>query len=113
MGVKFRLDVGGSRKGAHIKVVGVGGAGGNAINRMMEEGLEKVEFIAVNTDLQALEVCRAPIKVQIGANVTRGLGAGAIPELGRKAMEEDRSQVAEYLAGADMVFITAGMGGGT
>lgn len=113
MGVKFRLEVRGSRKGADIKVVGVGGAGGNAINRMMEEGLEKVEFVAVNTDLQALEACRAPIKVQIGANVTRGLGAGAVPELGRKAMEEDRSQVAEYLSGADMVFITAGMGGGT
>lgn len=98
---------------ARIKVVGVGGAGGNAVNRMIEAGLSGVEFIAVNTDAQVLEHNRAGKKVQIGKRVTKGLGAGANPEIGRKAVEEDRDEVAEFLNGADMVFITAGMGGGT
>ena len=98
---------------ARIKVVGVGGAGGNAVNRMIEAGLSGVEFIAVNTDAQVLEHNHAGKKVQIGKRVTKGLGAGANPEIGRKAVEEDRDEVAEVLNGADMVFITAGMGGGT
>lgn len=98
---------------AKIKVVGVGGAGGNAVNRMIEAGLSGVEFIAINTDAQVLEHNRAGKKVQIGKRVTKGLGAGANPEIGRKAVEEDRDEVAEVLKGADMVFITAGMGGGT
>ncbi|MCP4705067.1 MAG: cell division protein FtsZ, partial [candidate division Zixibacteria bacterium] len=98
---------------ARIKVVGVGGAGGNAVNRMIEAGLSGVEFIAVNTDAQVLEHNRAAKKVQIGKRVTKGLGAGANPEIGRKAVEEDRDEIAEFLNGADMVFITAGMGGGT
>lgn len=98
---------------ARIKVVGVGGAGGNAVNRMIEAGLSGVEFIAVNTDAQVLEHNHAGKKVQIGKRLTKGLGAGANPEIGRKAIEEDRDEVAEVLNGADMVFITAGMGGGT
>lgn len=98
---------------ARIKVVGVGGAGGNAVNRMIEAGLSGVEFIAVNTDAQVLEHNHAGKKVQIGKRLTKGLGAGANPEIGRKAVEEDRDEVAEFLNGADMVFITAGMGGGT
>lgn len=98
---------------ARMKVVGVGGAGGNAINRMITAGLGGVEFIAINTDTQALELSYATQKISIGANITKGLGAGANPELGRKAIEEDKDKVADVLAGADMVFITAGMGGGT
>ncbi len=98
---------------ARIKVVGVGGAGGNAVNRMIEAGLKGVEFIAINTDAQVLDHNRAPKKIQIGKRSTKGLGAGANPEIGRKAIEEDRDEVAESLKGADMVFITAGMGGGT
>lgn len=98
---------------ARIKVVGVGGAGGNAVNRMIEAGLKGVEFIAINTDAQVLEHNRSPKKIQIGKRSTKGLGAGANPEIGRKAIEEDRDEVAESLKGADMVFITAGMGGGT
>jgi cell division protein FtsZ len=98
---------------AKIKVVGVGGAGGNAINTMIASGLHGVEFIAVNTDLQALEISLASVKVQIGASLTRGLGAGSNPQIGRDAALEDSSLIAEYLEGADMVFITAGMGGGT
>ncbi|UCD18692.1 MAG: cell division protein FtsZ [Candidatus Zixiibacteriota bacterium] len=98
---------------ARIKVVGVGGAGGNAINRMIEAGLSGVEFIAINTDAQVLESNRSGKKVQIGKRLTKGLGAGASPEIGFKAIEEDRDEVAEALSGADMVFITAGMGGGT
>jgi len=102
-----------SRYYARMKVVGVGGAGGNAVNRMISAGLEGVEFISVNTDLQALEMSLATNRIQIGASVTKGLGAGANPEVGRRAIEEDRDQVAEALADSDMVFITAGMGGGT
>ncbi len=98
---------------ARIKVVGVGGAGGNAVNRMIEAGLKGVEFIAINTDAQVLEHNRATKKVQIGKRITKGLGAGANPEIGKKAIEEDRDEVAEALKGADMIFITAGMGGGT
>jgi cell division protein FtsZ len=98
---------------AKIKVVGVGGAGGNAINNMIASNLHGVEFIAVNTDMQALETSLASVQVQIGANLTRGLGAGSNPQIGREAALEDGSLIAEYLEGADMVFITAGMGGGT
>lgn len=98
---------------AKIKVVGVGGAGGNAINNMIASSLHGVEFIAVNTDMQALETSLASVKVQIGANLTRGLGAGSNPQIGREAALEDSALLAEYLEGADMVFITAGMGGGT
>ena len=99
--------------GAYIKVIGVGGGGGNAINTMIASGLQGVEFIAANTDLQALETAQADIRLQLGANLTRGLGAGANPEIGRKAAQEDREAVMKALEGADMVFITAGMGGGT
>ncbi len=98
---------------AKMKVVGVGGAGGNAINRMISAGLIGVEFIGINTDLQALNMCKAPIRLQIGKNLTKGLGAGANPEVGRKAIEEDRDAVFNALKDTDMVFVTAGMGGGT
>lgn len=98
---------------AKIKVVGIGGAGGNAINRMIEAGLSGVEFVAINTDAQVLDTNRAMKKIQIGKRLTKGLGAGANPEIGRKAIEEDREEVAEALGAADMVFVTAGMGGGT
>jgi cell division protein FtsZ len=98
---------------AKIKVVGVGGAGGNAINRMIEAGLSGVEFIAINTDSQVLEASRAPKRIQIGKRLTKGLGAGANPDIGRQAIEEDGEEVSEMIADADMVFITAGMGGGT
>jgi cell division protein FtsZ len=98
---------------ARIKVVGVGGGGNNAVNRMIEEGLEGVEFIALNTDAQALQYSNAGITMQIGSILTRGLGAGANPEVGKLAVEESRSQIEEVLNGADMVFVTAGMGGGT
>jgi cell division protein FtsZ len=98
---------------AKIKVVGVGGAGGNAVNRMIAHGLTGVEFISINTDSQALDFSKADVKLQIGGNVTRGLGAGARPEVGKQAMEEDRERVASLLQGADLVFVTAGMGGGT
>ena len=96
-----------------IKVIGVGGGGGNAVNTMIEAGLEGVEFIVANTDIQALEANMAGIKIQLGRNLTKGLGAGANPEIGRAAALEDASRVAEALTGADMVFVTAGMGGGT
>ncbi|MEH7128052.1 cell division protein FtsZ [Neobacillus drentensis] len=98
---------------ARIKVIGVGGGGNNAVNRMIEGGVQGVEFIAVNTDAQALNLSKAEIKMQIGAQLTRGLGAGANPEVGRKAVEESRRQLEDVLKGADMVFVTAGMGGGT
>jgi cell division protein FtsZ len=98
---------------AKIKVVGVGGAGGNAINNMIASNLYGVEFIAINTDLQVLETSLAPVKVQIGASLTRGLGAGSNPQIGRDAAFEDRTAIVEVLEGADMVFVTAGMGGGT
>ena len=98
---------------ATIKVIGVGGAGNNAINRMIESGIKGVEFIAVNTDNQALQRSKASTKIQIGEKLTRGLGAGANPDIGTQAAEESKSEVAEALRGADMVFVTAGMGGGT
>ena len=98
---------------AVIKVVGVGGGGTNAVNRMIEEGIRGVEFVAINTDAQALAISDADIKVHIGTDITRGLGAGANPEVGRKSAEESRDDIAEALAGADMVFITCGEGGGT
>jgi cell division protein FtsZ len=98
---------------ADIKVIGVGGAGGNAVNRMIDAGLSGVEFVAINTDGQVLEQNKAGIKIQIGKRVTKGLGAGANPEVGRKSIEEDADEVASHMTGADMVFVTAGMGGGT
>jgi cell division protein FtsZ len=98
---------------AAIKVIGVGGGGGNAVNTMIESGLEHVEFITLNTDVQALSRSRASVKIQIGEQATRGLGAGAEPEKGKKAAAEDREKIADAITNADMVFITAGMGGGT
>ena len=100
-------------RGARIRVVGVGGGGGNAVNSMIRRGLKGVDFYAMNTDLQALERNDASNKIQIGKNLTRGLGAGADPTVGHRAAEEDRDEIARALAGSDMVFITAGMGGGT
>ncbi|HET7577832.1 MAG TPA: cell division protein FtsZ [Bacillales bacterium] len=98
---------------AQIKVIGVGGGGSNAVNRMIEHGVQGVEFIAVNTDAQALHLSKAEMKLQIGEKLTRGLGAGANPEIGKKAAEESKEQIEDALDGADMVFVTAGMGGGT
>ncbi len=98
---------------ASIKVVGCGGGGGNAVNRMVQAGLKGVEFIAVNTDMQALQMSGAHTKIQIGDKVTKGLGAGAVPEVGRRSAEESREEIASALKGADLVFVTAGMGGGT
>lgn len=100
-------------RNARIKVVGVGGGGGNAVSRMIASGLQGVEFIAVNTDLQALRTNRAPVKIQIGAKLTKGLGAGANPDIGRQAAVEDTEKICDALEGSDMVFITAGLGGGT
>src|SRR5438270_9137935 len=99
--------------GAKIKVVGVGGGGGNALNTMILAGLTGVDFIAANTDCQALHHNRAQTKIQLGAMVTKGLGGGANPEIGRQAALEDREKLGAALEGADMVFVTAGMGGGT
>ena len=98
---------------ATIKVVGVGGGGNNAVNRMIEEGLDGVEFVAINTDAQALLSSNASRTIQIGNKITRGLGAGSNPAIGKEAAEESREDIAEALEGADMVFVTAGMGGGT
>ena len=98
---------------ARIKVIGVGGGGQNAVNRMIEEGIEGVEFIAANTDAQALALSKAPLRVRLGDKLTRGLGAGGDPEIGRKAAEESADELYNVLKGADMVFVTAGMGGGT
>ena len=99
--------------GAKIKVIGVGGAGGNIINSMMDKGIDGVQFIAINTDAQALEMSQADVKIQIGKNVTKGLGAGMKEDVGFKAVEESRDEIEKMLEGSDMVFITAGMGGGT
>jgi cell division protein FtsZ len=101
------------QRGARIKVIGVGGGGGNAVNRMIQAGLEGVEFIAANTDVQALKLSLAPIKLQLGVRLTAGLGAGANPDVGRRAALEDSEKIIEALEGADMVFVTAGLGGGT
>lgn len=98
---------------ATIKVIGVGGAGNNAVNRMIDAGIKGVDFIAVNTDRQALQTSKAKTKIQIGEKITRGLGAGANPDIGAQSAEENKAEVAEVLRGADMVFVTAGMGGGT
>ena len=98
---------------ATIKVVGCGGAGGNAVNRMVEAGLRGVEFISLNTDKQALAMSLAPNRLQIGDKLTKGLGAGAIPDVGRRAAEESREEISQMLRGSDLVFVTAGMGGGT
>jgi cell division protein FtsZ len=100
-------------RGARIKVIGVGGGGGNAVNRMIQAGLEGVEFIAANTDVQALKLSLAPVKLQLGVRLTAGLGAGANPDVGRRAALEDSEKIIEALEGADMVFVTAGLGGGT
>ncbi|WP_018921335.1 cell division protein FtsZ [Salsuginibacillus kocurii] len=108
--LEFEMDM---DQMAQIKVIGVGGGGSNAVNRMIENGLQGVEFIAVNTDAQALQLSEAETKLQLGGKLTRGLGAGADPEIGKKAAEESKEQLEEALTGADMVFITAGMGGGT
>ncbi len=99
--------------GANIKVIGIGGGGGNAVNQMIESGIEGVQFLVVNTDLQALKNSRASIKIQIGEKLTRGLGAGGDPEVGKKSALEDTEKIIEAIEGADMVFITAGLGGGT
>ena len=99
--------------GAKVKVIGVGGAGGNAVNRMIEEDVKGVEFIVANTDTQALNASRAEVKIQLGPKLTKGLGAGSIPDMGRKAAEESEAQLAEALSGADMIFVICGMGGGT
>ena len=100
-------------RGARIKVIGVGGGGGNAVNRMIQARMEGVEFIAANTDVQALKVSHAPVKLQLGVRLTSGLGAGANPDVGRRAALEDSEKIIEALEGADMVFVTAGLGGGT
>src|ERR1700723_1018889 len=100
-------------RGAKIKVIGVGGGGANAVNRMIAAKLEGVEFIAANTDVQALQLSQAPVKLQLGVKLTSGLGAGANPDVGRRAALEDSEKIIEALEGADMVFVTAGLGGGT
>ena len=108
----FELDESAPQQ-ARMKVVGVGGGGGNAVNRMIDEGLSGVEFISVNTDAQALTASKSHLKVQIGRKLTRGLGAGARPEIGRQAIEENRDEVLAAVQGSDLVFVTCGMGGGT
>jgi cell division protein FtsZ len=108
--ISFNED---TRNDAKIKVIGVGGGGGNAVNRMIDAGVEGIEFIVANTDLQALRMSHAPIKLQLGVKLTNGLGAGANPEVGRKAALEDSDKIIEALEGADMVFVTTGLGGGT
>ena len=110
MPLDFDID---AHQVANIKVVGVGGGGNNAINRMIEAGLKRVEFIAVNTDAQSLYLSKAEKRIQVGEKLTKGLGAGADPEIGMKAAEESADDIKKALAGADMVFVTAGMGGGT
>src|SRR5687767_6019617 len=111
--LRLRLDEETTRSGARIKVVGVGGGGSNAVNRMVTAGLDGVEFIVANTDLQALRLNPAPNKLQIGSKLTKGLGAGADPNVGRQAALEDTEKLIEALDGADMVFVTTGLGGGT
>ena len=108
--LEFDMDIG---QFAQIKVIGVGGGGNNAVNRMIDSNLKGVQFVAVNTDRQALYTSKAEYKIQVGEKLTRGLGAGANPEVGKKAAEESRDDIYQALQGADMVFITAGMGGGT
>ncbi len=111
---KLRVDFSDElRHGANIKVIGVGGGGGNAINRMIAARVEGVQFMVANTDVQALEASLAPVKIQLGAKLTKGLGAGANPEIGRRAALEDTEKIVDALEGADMVFVTTGLGGGT
>jgi cell division protein FtsZ len=112
-GINFFIDDDPPITGARIKVIGVGGGGGNAVNRMIEAGIEGIEFLVANTDLQALKRSHAPIKIQLGSKLTKGLGAGANPHLGREAALEDTEKIIEVLEGADMVFVTTGLGGGT
>src|SRR5919198_1625544 len=113
MGLNFTFDDEPPSAGARIKVIGIGGGGGNAVNHMIEARIEGVEFLVVNTDLQALKRSHAPVKLQMGAKLTKGLGAGANPEIGRDAALEDTEKIIEALEGADMVFVTVGLGGGT
>jgi cell division protein FtsZ len=112
-GINIFIDDDPPITGARIKVIGVGGGGGNAVNRMIEAGIEGIEFLVANTDLQALKRSRAPIKIQLGGKLTKGLGAGANPHIGRDAALEDTEKIIEVLEGADMVFVTTGLGGGT
>jgi len=112
-GINIILDDDPPLTGARIKVIGVGGGGGNAVNRMIDSGIEGIEFVVANTDLQALKRSRAPVKIQLGGRLTKGLGAGADPEVGRQAALEDTDKIIEVLEGADMVFVTTGLGGGT
>lgn len=112
-GINIFIDDDPPITGARIKVIGVGGGGGNAVNRMIEAGIEGIEFLVANTDLQALKRSRAPIKIQLGSRLTKGLGAGANPVIGRDAALEDTEKIIEVLEGADMVFVTTGLGGGT
>ena len=108
----INLDID-TERAARIKVIGIGGGGNNAINRMIDFGVRGVEFVAINTDAQALELCKAETKLQVGAKLTKGLGSGANPDIGMKAAEENEEEIKELLRDVDMVFITAGMGGGT
>src|SRR5437667_2381744 len=112
-GINIFIDDDPPITGARIKVIGIGGGGGNAVNRMMESGIEGIEFLVANTDLQALKRSHAPIKIQLGSRLTKGLGAGADPVMGRDAALEDTDKIIEVLEGADMVFVTTGLGGGT
>lgn len=112
-GINIFIDDDPPITGARIKVIGIGGGGGNAVNRMIEAGIEGIEFLVANTDLQALKRSRAPIKIQLGGRLTKGLGAGANPHIGRDAALEDTEKIIEVLEGADMVFVTTGLGGGT
>ena len=110
----FRVDFSDElRDGAKIKVIGVGGGGGNAINRMIAAELKGVDFLVANTDAQALQSSNAPLKIQLGTKLTKGLGSGGNPEVGRRAALEDTEKIIEALEGADMVFVTTGLGGGT
>jgi cell division protein FtsZ len=109
----FELMDNDNQQNAVIKVIGVGGGGGNAVEHMLGENIERVDFVCANTDAQALQNSSAPIKIQLGEQITKGLGAGANPDVGRESAEEDRERIKDILTGADMVFITAGMGGGT
>ena len=112
-GINIFIDDDPPITGARIKVIGIGGGGGNAVNRMIDAGIEGIEFLVANTDLQALKRSRAPIKIQLGSRLTKGLGAGADPGVGREAALEDTDKIIEVLEGADMVFVTTGLGGGT
>jgi cell division protein FtsZ len=112
-GINIFIDDDPPITGARIKVIGIGGGGGNAVNRMIEAGIEGIEFLVANTDLQALKRSKAPIKIQLGSRLTKGLGAGANPHVGREAALEDTDKIIEVLEGADMVFVTTGLGGGT